>query len=175
MAEEELKDEDSPAATSGGSGKKGIIIIALAVITAIAVSIGATVYFLGGDDNDSPETLEEVNEESVEPVAKTPAIYFDIKPPFLVTYDIGGKQRYMQLYVSALSRTQSVLDALEHHMPLVRSKILSLYGSQKFEDLQTPEGKRALQSETLRVVNEVLENEGEQGIEEVYFTNFVLQ
>lgn len=173
MADEDKENEENPEAGKTKSNKKGIIIIAVAVVLAIALSVGATIYFLGGDDR--AETPEDVSEDAEVAVEKGPAVYLDVKPPFLVTFDVGGRQRYMQVYVSVSSRVQSALDALEYHMPLIRSKLISTYSGQKFEELQTPEGKLALQSQTLSVINDALENEGAEGIEAVYFTNFVLQ
>jgi len=173
VADEEQKDEENQETGAGKSSKKAIIIIVIAVILAIGLSVGATVYFLGsGEDSDVPE---EVSEEDLTPIEKGPAIYLDVKPPFLVTFNVEGRQRYMQIYVSVSSRIQSALDVMEYHMPLIRSKLITTYSDQNFEELQTPEGKRSLQSQTLKVINDVLDNEGSKGIEGVYFTNFVLQ
>ena len=60
-------------------------------------------------------------------------------------------------------------------MPLIRSKIINLYGGQDFEIIQTEAGKQALREETLRTINEILEAEGAALIENIFFTNFVLQ
>lgn len=60
-------------------------------------------------------------------------------------------------------------------MPSIRSKLNTVYGGVDFKMAQTIEGKEALRAETLKLVNAVLEAEGEPLIEAVYFTNFVMQ
>ena len=172
MAEEDKNEEVKEEGQEGGakSNKKLIIIIVIVSILAIGLSVGATLFLLG-DDGSSVAAESEV---ATEPV-KVPASYYDIKPAFLVTFDVGGRQRYMQISLSVSSRDQTVFDALEHHMPLIRSKLISTYGGQNFEKIQTNEGKVALQAKTIEVINSVLEGEGAAPIENVFFTNFVLQ
>lgn len=174
MAEEENKaEEEQEEQESGGkSNKKLIIIIVVVAFLAIGLSVGATLFLLGGDGDEAEEAVE--SEVVVEQV-KLPASYFDIKPAFLVTFNVGGRQRYMQISLSVSSRDASVFDALEHHMPLIRSKLISTYGSQKFEEIETNDGKLMLQAKTIEVINNVLDGEGEPPIENVFFTNFVLQ
>jgi len=151
--------------------KKLMIIIAIVSVIAIAASIGVTFFLLG--DDESSDVVEEIVEEVEESLA--PASYSSINPPFLVTFNVDGRQRYMQISMTVSSRDASALDALEHHMPFIRSKIISTYSGLDFAAIQTEEGKEALRLQTVTVMNEVLEGEGAAGIENVFFTNFVLQ
>lgn len=174
MAEDENKTDSNNEDASGVEGKskkKLIIIIAIVAVIAIGASVGVTLFLLG-DDKPS-DVSEEVAEEVIEPLA--PAAYSNIKPPFLVTFNVGGRQRYMQVSITVSSRDASSLDALEHHMPFIRSKVISVYSGLDFAEIQTEEGKEALRLQTVTVINEVLEGEGATGIENIYFTNFVLQ
>ena len=51
-----------------------------------------------------------------------------------------------------------------------------LFGSQDAQALRSREGKEALRQEVLGEIQRVLEERiGEQGIEEAYFTSFVMQ
>ncbi len=153
-----------------GSKKKLIIIIALVVLISVGASIGATLFFLSGD---SPDVAEA--QVPVEPV-KRPALYYEFDPAFIVAINVGGKQRYMQIHLSVMGRSQAAFDVIEQHMPLVRNKLIALYGSQDFTRMQTPEGKAFLLEESRRIVMEVLaeESAGEK-IERALFTNFVMQ
>ena len=81
----------------------------------------------------------------------------------------------MQINLSVASRSQQTLDALTHHMPLIRSRLLTAYSKQDFTEVQTDAGKQSLQSLTVSVVNEVLNSEKAGKIENAYFTNLVLQ
>jgi len=172
VAEEDNKTEGNvDDAGEGKSKKKLVIIVAIVAVIAIAASIGVTLFLLG--DDESSEVVEEVVEEVEEPLA--PAVYSNINPPFLVTFNVDGRQRYMQVSMTVSSRDASSLDALEHHMPFIRSKVISAYSGLDFAAIQTEEGKEALRVQTVSVINEVLEGEGASGIENVFFTNFVLQ
>ena len=171
MAEEEKTEEaEGGEQASGGKSKKLIIIIVVVALLAIGLSIGVTVFLLGGD---GPEETDEI--EIIEEPVKLPAAYMEINPPFLVTFDVEGRQRYMQVYVSVSSRDPAVFDAIDHHMPLIRSKVISSYSAVKFDEVQSDDGKLALQVKTIEVINGVLEGEGAPLIENVFFTNFVLQ
>ena len=168
MADENKVDDgqEGEEQNAPSSKKKLIIIIVLAVLV-LAIAGGAT-FFLMGD-----EATEETAEEAA-PVA-APALYLDISPPMLATLSVDGKQRYMQVSLNIMSREQAALDAVEYHMPSIRSKLNTVYGSVDFKMAQTVEGKEALRDQTLKLVNEVLEAEGEPLVEAVYFTNFVMQ
>lgn len=167
MAEENNTEE---AQESGNKSKKKIIIlIVLVAILAIGLSVGVTLFLLtGSDDNSGDEAVPEVE-------VKTPASYMEIKPPFLVTFNVEGRQRYMQISLSVSSRDGSAFTSMEYHMPLIRSKLISTYGSMDFNFIKTEAGKVELQAKTVEVINSVLESEGEGQIENIYFTNFVLQ
>lgn len=167
MAEEKKAEDNQDEGSK--SNKKLIIIIALVAVLAIGLSVGVTLFLLGGDEGPAPEAAVEA-----EPV-KVPASYFDLKPAFLVTFNVEGRQRYMQFSISASSRDLAIFNSLEHHMPLIRSRLISTYSSMDFNEIKTQTGKEALQIKTVEVINAVLESEGEGQIENVYFTNFVLQ
>jgi len=168
-----VAEEENQEAKKGKFSKKGIIIIAIVLIVAIALSIGVTLFLMGGDDSDP--VSDEGSEGAETAIQKAPAIYLDIKPPILVTFNVKGRQRYMQVYVSVSSRNQASLDTMEYHMPLIRSKIITKYSGQDFDQIRTEAGKTALKEQTFNVINDVLEGEGAEKIEGVFFTNFVLQ
>ena len=148
------------------SKKKLIIIIALALLV-LGVAGAATFFLMGGEESEEGAAEAEV--------VVAPAIYLEVKPAVLATLSVDGKQRYMQVSLSVMSREQTALDAVEYHMPSIRSKLNILYGGVDFKLAQTVEGKEALRAESLNIINGVLEAEGEALIEEVYFTNFVMQ
>jgi flagellar FliL protein len=175
VAEDENKTESNENSGEGKSKKKLIIIVAIIAVIAIAASVGVTLFLLG-DDKPSEvagEVAGEAVEDVVEPLA--PVSYSSINPPFLVTFNVEGRQRYMQISVTVSSRDASSLDALEHHMPFIRSKVISAYSGLDFAVVQSDEGKEALRLQTVDVINGVLEGEGATGIENIFFTNFVLQ
>ena len=71
---------------------------------------------------------------------------------------------------------QRVIDAVQAHELPIRSAILMMMAQEQEFDLTTPQGKEALQAKLLTVINDVLkEKTGYGGVDNVYFTNFVIQ
>ena len=164
MADDEEKTEEQ-----GKSGSKKLIII-IAVLVLLLIGGGVAAFFLLSGSDQQAEQVE-----NAEPVQK-PAIYFDFKPPFVVNYQWKGRQRYVQISMSVMTREEKVVDTLTTHMPLVRNNLVMILGSQDFENLRTPEGKEAVRESILEELNRILTDEmGEPGVEKVLFTNFVMQ
>jgi flagellar FliL protein len=58
----------------------------------------------------------------------------------------------------------------------IRSAVLMVLADQDSFALQTPEGKKALQKQLKDAINQVLiSKEGFGGIDDVYFTSFIIQ
>ncbi len=69
-----------------------------------------------------------------------------------------------------------VISNLERQMVPVRSAILLVLSDQQAAVISTPQGKQLLQREITKAINQVLrEQEGFGGIDNVYFTNLVIQ
>lgn len=158
------------------SKKKLIIIIVIAVLV-IAIGVAAALFLMGGDDAaEDAETEEAVAEEEAEP-SLGPAIYIKLKPEFIVNYQVGPRQRYLQIYMEAMTRDPAIAEALEMHSPMIRSSIISLLSQQSYEYLRTAEGRAdvriKLQEEIQRLLTQETGIEG--GLEQVLFTNYVMQ
>lgn len=171
MAEEESTAESE----SQGGGKKKIIILGVLALLLIGASIGGTVFALKVL---SPSPEEAPVEAKLEPVPeiKKPAIYYPVKPPIVVNFDHKGRQRYAQVDVTLLIRDESVIPAVELHSPMINNALIFTIGGQSYAEIQTAEGKELVRQACLQAVQKILENEiGNPGIEQVLFTNFVMQ
>jgi len=167
MAEKDLElseDEEKP------SGKKSLLLYILIGIVAVGAGIGGTLFFLKGDSASSSETVTEA------PVKKK-AEYFALRPPFIVNFkDDKGRQRFLQIGVSVMSRESEAIDALKTHAPLVRNNLILLFSGQSFAELQKPEGKDKLAELTLVELQTFLQQEIDSpGVEKILFTDFVMQ
>jgi flagellar FliL protein len=165
---------DKPA---GKSKLKLIILIGVALLLAIGLSVGATLFFLGKSDSKAEEEVaaEEGAAEPAVPVKK-PAIYEVIAPAFIVNFNHQGRQRYMQVSVALMARDQAELDALKVHMPVLRNRLVMLFSGQDFAALITPVGKEMLRQQATTTVQELAQKEtGKMVVEQVLFTNLVLQ
>ena len=147
---------------------KLIILIVVAVLLAIGLSVGATWYFMH-----SPKS-EAVPQADVN--VKLPAIYEPMAPAFVVNFNANGRQRYMQVSVTLQARDPADLKALMVHIPVIRNNLVMLFSGQAFDDLATPVGQEILRQKTTASVQEVAQKElGKVVIDQVLFTNFVLQ
>ena len=147
---------------------KLILLVAVAVLLAIGVSVGATWYFLSGPKSEAPA--------AVQTDAKLPAIYEPLPPAFVVNFNADGRQRYLQVSLTLQARNLNDLNALKVHMPVIRNNLVMLFSGQRFEDLATPVGQEMLRQKATASVQEVGQKElGKVVIDQVLFTNFVLQ
>ncbi len=168
------KEEAAEVSEEGGKGgsKKLIILIALIALVAIGASVGVTWFLLSGDTAEEAVAEEE---EPKEPV-KGPAEYYKVKDPFIITYNVNGRQKFMQVHLTFLMRQEGVYDALDLHLPVIQNRLLNLFGEKDFKELQTHEGRLAVQEDAKQAINAMLSEQGADGeIEKVLFTNLVMQ
>ena len=164
MAEED-KVEETPK-----KSKKMLIIIIAAVVVLLGGG-GAGYFFLMGSDVD--EVVEEV---------RLPAVYTHIRTkngrPMFVSTVLSDDERthYLQAYVVAKSRDPLVAPALEKHMPLIVSRLNTMFSTQEFAKLSTLEGKQNLRSDATKLLQDIMRQRIDiPGVDEVLFTNFVMQ
>ena len=163
--------DDDKEQESEEKPKSKMMLIIVIVLVAVLVGGGVAVFFMmsGGDGGGESSDTEEV-------AANAPAIYFNLKPPFVVNYSWKGRQRYVQISVAVMTRKESAIEALQKHMPLVRNNLVMAFGSQEFEGMRTEEGKEALRQKALEELQTIVNEEtGDPGVEQVLFTNFVMQ
>ena len=179
MAKKE--EAKAPAAEADGkpAGKsklKLIILIVVGLLLAIGLSVGATLFFLKGDKKEEAKSEEHAATEDAGKPVKKQAIYEVLAPAFVVNYNYKGRQRYMQVSVALMGRDKAELDALHEHMPVLHNNLVMLFSGQDFEALSTPVGKEMLRQQTTASVQALAQKEtGKMAVEQVLFTNIVLQ
>lgn len=151
--------------------KKIILIVAIVVVLA-AAGLAAWLLFLRPE----PEAAVE-SEEVVEAVVHTgPVQYLELAPSFVVNFPHQGRQRYMQASLSVMSRDSEALAAVTRHMPLIRHNLINLFSAQLLLVFEDPSGIEHLRQLATQEVQQVLLNEiGREGVDEVLFTDFVMQ
>lgn len=155
-------------AENASGGKKKIILLVVGVLVLVGASVGGTIFFLGGGEQQAAQEVVE------EPPKK--AHYFSLDPPFVVNFPGGGRGRFLQITLDAMTYDETVVDAVRTHMPVLRNNLILLFSEQDASNLITPEGKEALRIATLDSMQKVIEKEtGAKGVENVYFTSFVMQ
>ena len=177
MADDKEKPEDGAEAGEKPAGKKKLIMMVVVGVVLIALSIGGTLMAL---KMLTPEPVVEEGAEGevaeeVEP-PKQSAIYFPLKPAIIVNFQARGRQRYLQADLTLMTRENDVIEAVETHMPMIRNALVLQFGGQLYADLQTAEGKELLRQQALENIQKLLQQEiGKPGVEQVLFTNFVMQ
>tara|TARA_R110002050_G_scaffold9504_1_gene33342 strand:- start:496962 stop:497465 length:504 start_codon:yes stop_codon:yes gene_type:complete len=167
MAEE--TQDDIEIAETGGNKSKLLIIIITVLVLAL-VGVGA-MMLLGGD-----KPAEE-NETAAATIKQTP-IYYTIEKPLIVNFSeqSQGTVRYLSVKLKVMARDQLVIDAFTLNEPAIQHELLMLLLGQKYDELNTQEGTKALQQQTLKTINEVLKAEKTSGeLESVYFTSLLMQ
>jgi len=169
MAEEETEDKKE----SGGSMK--LIIIILVVLLLVVIGAAVALFMMSGDKAASPASAD--GSAPVEEVTtpKTP-IYVPLHPAFLANFEDQSSAAYIQADVQIMTYDDAVETAVKTHMPQIRNDLLLLFGSQKYEELNTVKGKRELSKKAIEAVSKVLKDAGEpHSIEAFLFTSFVMQ
>jgi flagellar protein FliL len=172
MATGEAQEKTEEAGKAKGGSRKLIIIIVLITLLAIGAAAGVTWYLLGSSPAD--ESVAEAPGPEV-PV-KGPAEYYKFRQPIIVTFNVGNRQRFLQVHISLLIRQAGVYDGLELHLPVIQNRLLNVFADKDFMAIQTNEGRIAIQEEAREVINAVLSEQKIEGeIEKVLFTNLVMQ
>jgi flagellar FliL protein len=112
------------------------------------------------------------------PAAVAKPIYHAIDPAFVVNLHEAGKRlRFMQVSVQVMTRDAAVVSALEGNGPPVRDAMIMLLAHQPREAMASQQGLAQVQQDAQRALQAVLAKFAglEQGIEAVYFTDFVIQ
>jgi len=178
-------EEDITAEGAGdesGSKKKKIIVFAILAILLISLSVGgtmATLAFLKKDEP-APELAEGEGEGQGEGEKvndqKLDAIYYPLKPSYVVNVDARGRRRYLQADLTLLIRDASMIASIDTHKPSVDNVVNNELGGVVFEDIKTAEGKELLRLQLTQAMQALFQEEVDDPVVEmVLFTNFVMQ
>ena len=195
MADEELE--------AGEGGKKSpilaYILIGVGVIVALAITVLATMYFVGYFDPDSAERIEETVQQlemdaeearaRAEELAKGPSketldspeltrfenTYMEIERPLVA--NIVNSRKVMQVKVAIMTHYDDrVVANMEKHEFAIRSEMLDVMRKIDETRISEPNFSSDLAEQLKIAVNSVLERyEDFGGVEEVMFTEFVVQ
>jgi flagellar FliL protein len=173
MAEEELKMEE-------GGNKRKLIIIIVAVVVLIAGG-GAAYYFLKSDDATMPVTKGEPTVQGQEGVASAlvkteTALYVVMPRPFVFNVPGANRDRLVEIKVQLMMRGSDNKEQAKMHIPLIEGTLLEIFSTANADDLVTEAGKIAIRDSALKEVQKtMLDISGNQTVEEVLFTGFVMQ
>ena len=187
------------------SGLLKIIIFVLAGLLLIVIGLGIGYFIFGGEPEPDPsaevnqiiegkeveekekniknEEGEEVGEDGIikKNVKAIPEVdsyettYFEFPGDF--TTNLKGSRKFLQVSVGVSTQyDEKVMEVVDSHQLALRSEILSTISDFTETDISGSDGKKKLSERLMVVLNKKLETLDEfPGIEDVYFTAFILQ
>jgi len=152
---------------------KKYLMMGGAALALVGASVGLSFVLLGGGSQPAQAVAEAPPPAPENPYKK--AQYIKMKP-FIVTLARRKRPNMLQIDMSASTTDAEAAAAFEQHMPVIRNNLLMLLNAQEIKDLQTNEGKEKLREQALETVQEIMkERFGSEGIDEIFFTKFVMQ
>ncbi len=106
------------------------------------------------------------------------AVYFNFPEPFTINFLNQSKKqvRYLQIKVSLMAHNPEIISSAELNLPMLEDSLRTLFSSQSFEEVTSTKGRKALQDNALKTINSILKEEtGQDNLDAVYFTSFILQ
>lgn len=194
--------EEAAAAPPKKRSMKKMLIIGGGVLVLICGGIGAGLYAAGSglvgashqgpkEDPNKPKLVAKGGGEGGDvavPIttgkgtgdekfdrSKFKASYYPIESTF--TSNLRDSDGFMQIGIGVETfYDQRVLDNMKEDEMPIRSAVLLTLANQDAFVVSTPEGKKQLQKELKDAINQVLiSREGFGGVDDVYFTSFIIQ
>lgn len=182
MAVEKLdKEEDSgEKGEQKGSKKKSSLMKNLLILAGVLVLIGGgaggAFFFLGNGHGEEKGKAGAGHNNAKAEHPKPPPVYYAFDPAFVVNFKDESEVRFLQVTVEVMARDPLVIEAVKAHTPVIRNNLIMLLSNQTVESVGTIEGKEKIRAETLKEIQRILKKQtGSPGVEEVYFTSFVMQ
>ncbi|TYK65614.1 flagellar basal body-associated protein FliL [Colwellia echini] len=182
-----MADEKAGELELDNSGKKKkMIIIIIAVVVLLGGGAGGYFMFMGGDDTSQPDpssALDSNNESGETTTTKTDAnaklgsaLYVPMPRPFRFNVPGATRDRFVEIRVQLLVRSGANEENAKMHIPLIESILLGVFSRANADDLATSAGKTSLKQQSLAAVQQTMkEVEGNETVEKVLFTGFVMQ
>jgi flagellar FliL protein len=174
-----MAEEDKEESTGEVEKKKSPLMLIIIIVVVLSVGGGAGAFFMMGDKEEAVaenENGEAADSETGEEVVAKSAHYFSLDPAFIVNFTGKSRARFLQVSIEGMTRDEKVKEEITKHFPQVRNNIVLLLSGKTSEQLSTPQGKDKLRKEVLKEIQDILVAEtGKEGVEDVYFTSFVMQ
>lgn len=122
-------------------------------------------------------TAPSLHAEEKEGEAPKKAIYYALEPAFVVNLQEGRRTHFMQVKVQLMTREENVVQAVEENQPPMRDAMIMLLAHQTGETMRSVQGREQVRQQALAELRRVLAEVAgiKDGIEAVYFTDFVIQ
>ena len=120
---------------------------------------------------------EEATQDIPDPIGGV-VRYVELKPTFVTNYGVSdsGRLRYIKADVTVRVSNKEGEYAARYHLAALRNSLVMLLSRQDESTVSSSSGRETIKVEALQELREILEREeGEGHIEDLMFTNFVVQ
>lgn len=103
--------------------------------------------------------------------------YFQLEPDIITNYiKEGSRIGFVRITVELMVKSKTDYDMIEKHMPLIRDKIITIFGRQSEVAIKSVADREGIRQHCLDAVNEVLFQEmGRRPVIELLFTKYLYQ
>lgn len=104
--------------------------------------------------------------------------YYQIEEPFTINFlnQSQEKMRYLQIRVALKSDDPAIINNAERNLPMIQDALRVLFTDQDYQTISSVAGREQLQQQALEKIRGILAEEtGSDGLDQIYFTRFILQ
>jgi len=170
MAEEaQMSRTDALSGDEVGSSGKLKIVLGLAGIVLVGVIGGAGYYFAFAETRGGDEVIDVSRHSKAENEPKSLMTKLD---SLIVNLNEMDTTRYLKVELQLSYKGAEIQDELEARNAQIRDLCIGILSSKSYSDVEGATGKQRLKEELIFGINEILTS-GQ--IDQIYFTNFVVQ
>lgn len=101
--------------------------------------------------------------------------YITLEPEIVTNYGSGGRMRFLRAKATVRATGSDAAEAARYHMAYLQNTLLLLLGGQSNEEAATLESREKIRAQALEQINAFLEAEGEPKIDDLLFTEYLVQ
>ena len=170
-----MKAAAPPDAAAKPPSKKMAMIGAIVAVLVLGGG-GAGWYFTQSGGEEAEEPAKPAKKKKKAAKAPAPPVFAPLEV-FTVNLQPDGEDEHMlQVGITLEMAGQEQADVIKANMPKVRSRVLLLLSAKKASELTTVDGKTKLAEEVMEAIKKPFaEHEDSQEVNEVMFTQFIIQ
>jgi len=179
--EDEVMENDEEVAENGKKEKKPskgnkttLIIILMGFLVMTVTPLTTWLLVRSTAAASSPENPAETAEEKEDPEKKAAEILFAIDP-LVVNIAETRMTRILRLEVHLVLSEQRLQPVLEEMMPIVKDRIMEIAGRRTLAELEDGNSRIALKRDIVLALNDLVRNRMAGSIEDVAFSEFLIQ
>ncbi|MFO7839139.1 MAG: flagellar basal body-associated protein FliL [Desulfosalsimonadaceae bacterium] len=168
---EKEKGKEKESQEKQPKSKNKIFLIGLPVLVVLIFAGAAGAYFLGvfGGSGGSAQQADAAQVETGKKKNLGPLLEME---DLVVNIMHKDNTRFLKVGITLETADEESKEAIERRMPQITDAVLLLVGNRTFVDIKDLQGKMQLKADLLARIQEL---SGRGKVEDIYFTDFVVQ